>query len=137
MTLKEIGGIASAIVLTDEGLSGDSVIEQIRGLKIAIDELGVEAGESEPWLIQWLTEEHFCGSTLYAAAKVNKNKWGANEGNPGGPKSRSAIIARFNAWAPRLQERAAAYERAPYRATVQPWRVALELFKQDPITNAG
>lgn len=137
MALEAIKQIASAIALTDDALSGDSVVEQIRELKTTIDELEVELKAPEPWLIQWLTAEHYCGSVLYTAAKVNKNKWGANESNPGGPKSRVTIIARFNGWALRLRERTEAYERAPYGLTVQPWRIALEQFKQDPIANDG
>ena len=137
MALQDIKGIASAIALTDDDLAGDFVVEQIRELKAAIDALEVKLKASEPWLIQWLTDEHYCGSVLYAAAKVNRNKWGAHESIPGGPKSRAAIIGRFNAWAPRLQERAAMYEQAPYGSTVQSWRIALEAFRQDPIANAG
>lgn len=34
--------------------------------------LEVELEASEPWLIQCLKAEHYCGSALYAAAKVNK-----------------------------------------------------------------
>lgn len=113
--------------------AGDAVVERIAELKIAIDAF---AASAEPWLLEWLGDEHYKGAVLYAAGKMKWNHEQQGKGTFADRQMRARIISRFNSWVDQLATRLIQYERGPRdAASVARWRSELTLFKQDPVGN--
>ncbi|KUM35246.1 hypothetical protein [Arthrobacter sp. EpRS71] len=113
--------------------AGDAVVERIAELKIAIDAF---TSDTEPWLLEWLGDEHYKGAVLYAAGKMNWNHEQQGKGTFADRQMRARIISRFNSWVDQLSTRLIQYERGPRdAASVARWRSDLKLFKQDPVRN--
>lgn len=113
--------------------AGDALVDRIAELKIAIDAFEASA---EPWLLEWLSDEHYKGAVLYAAGKMNWNHEQQGKGSFADRQMRARIISRFNAWVDQLATRLIQYEKGPRdAASVAGWRSELALFKQDPVRN--
>ncbi|MGY2898438.1 hypothetical protein ACVKXF_001061 [Curtobacterium sp. PvP017] len=114
--------------------AGDAVVEQIAKLKSAID---ATDARDEPWLINWLSDEHYKGAVLYAAAKTNWNHEQAGRGSLGDRQMRSQIVSRFNRWVEQLKARLVEYlSGCRSAAAVIAWRDEIARFKEDPVRNA-
>lgn len=112
---------------------GDAVVERLAALKAAIDAISADV---EPWLLEWLADEHYKGSVLFAAAKVNWTHEQQGKGTFAGRQQRAQIVARFNSWVDQLSTRLVQYEKGRRDAvSVAGWRFELDLFKQDPVVN--
>ncbi|MFJ5696532.1 hypothetical protein [Arthrobacter sp. NPDC093139] len=112
---------------------GDAVVERLAELKVAID--GIKT-DLEPWLLEWLADEHYKGSVLFAAAKVNWSHEQHGKATLAGRQERAQIVARFNLWVDQLSTRLVHYEKGRRDAvSVAAWRSELALFKQDPVRN--
>jgi hypothetical protein len=112
---------------------GDAVSERIAALRVAIDALDADA---EPWLLEWLADEHFKGAVLYTAGKTNWNHEQQGKGTPADRQMRARIVSRFNSWVDQLATRLVQYEKGRRDAvSVAGWRSELALFKQDPVRN--
>lgn len=72
--------------------AGDAVGGRIGELKIAIDAFEASA---EPWLLEWLGDEHYKGAVLYAAGKMNWNHEQQGKGSFADRQMRARIISRF------------------------------------------
>lgn len=113
--------------------AGDVVVERIAALNIAIDALEANA---EPWLLEWLADEHYKGAVLYAAGKMNWNHEQQGKGSIADRQMRARIVSRFNSWVDQLATRLTQYEKGRRdAASVAAWRSELALFKQDPVRN--
>lgn len=132
MSLRDVRNHVAGLSLTDGDLDSDGITTQIARLRKLID----EAAALDPTVAQWLSDEHFRGSSLLTAAKINKRKWGSQTAT-GEPLSRATIIRRFNEWVPEFVGRIDEYEARPETATVKPWLESLALFRADPIRNRG
>jgi hypothetical protein len=114
--------------------AGDAVVESVARLKENI--LALDAHE-EPWLIEWLSDEHYKGAVLYAAAKTNWKQEQAARGSFADRQMRVRIVERFSQWVQQLTARLREYESGPHAAaTVAPWRIELAQFREDPVRNA-
>lgn len=112
---------------------GDSVVRKIADLKAAIEAL--DPG-FEPWVKEWLTDEHYKGAVLYAAAKTNWKRDKQGTSDFADRQTRAQIISRFNSWVDQLLTRLTQYDSGPRDAeSVKEWRSRIALFKQDPVRN--
>ncbi|GAA3342536.1 hypothetical protein GCM10017714_31340 [Curtobacterium pusillum] len=113
--------------------AGDAVVEQIAKLKSAID---ATDARDEPWLISWLSDEHYKGAVLYAAAKTNWKLEQAGRGSLADRQMRSQILSRFNRWVEQLRVRLGEYRSGSRSAAaVAAWRDEIGRFKEDPVRN--
>lgn len=113
--------------------NGDAVVRQIAHLKTAIEALDLAF---EPWVKDWLTDEHYKGAVLYAAAKTNWKRENQGASNVANRQARAQIISRFNSWVEQLLTRLTQYNSGPRDAeSVKKWRSQIALFKQDPVRN--
>lgn len=113
--------------------SGDAVVERIATLRVRMD--AFEAS-TEPWLLDWLSDEHYKGAVLYAAGKMNWNHEQQGKGSLADRQMRAHIVSRFNSWVLQLATRLSQYEEGRRDASsVAGWRSELALFRQDPVRN--
>lgn len=75
--------------------AGDAVVKRIAAFKGAID---ATASYEEPWLVEWLGEEHYKGAVLFAAGKTNWNHEQQGQGTFADRQMRETIVSRFNSW---------------------------------------
>jgi hypothetical protein len=132
--IEQIRDVLRPLALRETDFAtGDAVVERIAEFKAAIDAFEASA---EPWLLEWLGDEHYKGSVLYAAAKVNWNHEQQGKGSQDDRQMRARIISRFNSWADQFAARLSQYEESRRdAASVARWRSELALFKQDPVRN--
>ena len=127
----DVRGILRALSLSESDFTSDAVGKQIAEFKSAVDSLDADA---EPWVIEWLGQEHYKGAVLFTAAKVNWSKNQTDPGKPFDPRSRAAIVSRFNGWAVEVLDRLDVYERSTRRAAdVAQWIDGLARFRADPV----
>lgn len=113
--------------------TGDVVVERIAALRASM--FAFEAS-SEPWLLEWLVDEHYKGAALYAAGKMNLNHEQQGSGSLAAGQMRGRIVSRFNLWVVELANRLTQYEEGRRdAASVAGWRSEIARFKQDPIRN--
>jgi len=130
MSIPKIRAHLATVSLTDDDLDGDHVRDAVAELKTLI------ADEQDSVLVTWLDAEHYRLAVLYAAAKINKSKWGANTATRE-PHSRATIIRRFNEAVAEIGSRLDVYESNPQTSTTSSWLVALAEFRADPILSKG
>lgn len=69
--MRQLSTILRLLVLEERTFAkSDVVAERIASFRAAIDALD---SKSEPWLLEWLADEHFKGAVLFAAGKTNWN----------------------------------------------------------------
>lgn len=133
-SLKQVRDVLRSLALQENDFAADdAVVNRIADLKKAIDALD---NGKEPWLGQWLSEEHYKAAVLFAAAKTNWRREQESKATANDRQMRAQIVARFNAWVKQIQDRLTTYEASSRgAATVTQWRAELARFKQDPVNN--
>lgn len=134
VSLRGIETVLQSLALREEDFAaGDAVVGRIALLRSAIDEID---SAKEPWLAAWLSEEHYKGAVLYAAAKTSWNHEQIGKGTLADRRMRAQIVARFNSWVEQFRGRVSEYEHGPHAASaVTEWRAGLRRFKEDPVHN--
>jgi hypothetical protein len=132
--LSRVRAVAASLSLDEADLAaGDETANRIAAFKAEVD--AVDAG-LEPWLSEWLADEHFKAATLFAAAKVNLNHELLGKATAADRRMRATIILRFNGWVDEIQARLSDYERSGRtQANVSAWRSELARFRTDPVHN--
>jgi hypothetical protein len=135
VTFQELRSVLQGISLRESDFAaGEARVERLADFKRTVVSLDTAA---EPWVAEWLLDEHVKGAMLHTAAVVNWRKEKSDgAGTTFNVKNRGAIVQRFNDWVSQVEHRLDAYERSSRsRADVELWRADLARFREDPVHN--